>query len=133
MKEEFCAGGLIFRNGEFLVLQYDENYWGHIKGHIEKGEDELKAALREIKEETCITELEQIPGFKETTDFVIQQKEIHKTVVFFLFKTNQKEVCISPEHVNYKWVKLEEAEKQITYENDKEIFRKAVEFLKNLE
>jgi 8-oxo-dGTP pyrophosphatase MutT (NUDIX family) len=69
MDKEFSAGTLIFRKEKeqalFLLIYSNRNkIWGFPKGHIEPGEDEKDAVLREIKEETGISDLRFISGSK---------------------------------------------------------------------
>jgi 8-oxo-dGTP diphosphatase len=58
MKEgrEFAAGGVVGRDGKVLLVQVKnlegEVVWTFPKGHLEKKESWLKAALREVEEET---------------------------------------------------------------------------------
>lgn len=58
MKErrEFAAGGVVGRGEKLLLVQVrnleGEIRWTFPKGHLEKGETWLKAALREVEEET---------------------------------------------------------------------------------
>ncbi len=58
MKEarEYAAGGIIEKNGKVLLVKVTnlqgEVVWTFPKGHLEKNETPLKAALREVEEET---------------------------------------------------------------------------------
>lgn len=58
MKEakEYAAGGIVERNGKILLVKVanlqGEVVWTFPKGHLEKKETPLKAALREVEEET---------------------------------------------------------------------------------
>ncbi|MBI2789331.1 MAG: NUDIX domain-containing protein [Elusimicrobia bacterium] len=58
MKEakEYAAGGVVERNGKVLLVKVanlsGEVVWTFPKGHLEKKETPLKAALREVEEET---------------------------------------------------------------------------------
>lgn len=58
MKEakEYAAGGIVERNGKILLVKVTnlsgEVVWTFPKGHLEKKETPLKAALREVEEET---------------------------------------------------------------------------------
>ncbi len=54
---------------------------------------------------------------------------IFKLVVFYLAETKTKDVKISFEHQNYKWLPYEEALKQLTFKNAKEILKKANAFI----
>lgn len=58
MKEEFSYGAVVFcrRDGElyFVLVQESDGHWSFPKGHIEKGEDGVECALREIWEETGV-------------------------------------------------------------------------------
>jgi 8-oxo-dGTP pyrophosphatase MutT (NUDIX family) len=75
-----------------------------------------------------------LPGFKETIKyfFKFQGKNILKFVTFFLAETKEKNVQISFEHIGYEWLSFEEAMERLTFQNAKEILKKANEFLKNL-
>src|SRR5690606_37487395 len=63
--EERSAGGIVFRarDGVPHVLLIRDPYrnWGLPKGHLENGEDEAAAALREVREETGLEHLELGP------------------------------------------------------------------------
>lgn len=58
MKEakEYAAGGIVERDGKILLVKVTnlqgEVVWTFPKGHLEKKETPLKAALREVEEET---------------------------------------------------------------------------------
>lgn len=58
MKEakEYAAGGIVEKNGKVLLVKVanlqGEVVWTFPKGHLEKKETPLKAALREVEEET---------------------------------------------------------------------------------
>ena len=46
----------------YLVLDYGR-HWDFAKGHVERGEDDLAAATRELAEETGLTGVRVVPGF----------------------------------------------------------------------
>ena len=142
MPIEKSAGTIIFRKkkGEifYLLLHYPgvshrakKDYWDFPKGHIEKGEKEIETAKREAFEETGIKELKFLEGFKETIKyfFKFKGKNILKFVVFFLAQTKEKKVKISFEHKGYLWLPFEKAIKKLSFENSKEILKKANIFL----
>ena len=136
MKKISC-GAIIFRRENdkiyFLLLKYP-NYWGFPKGEMEKNESEIETARREIKEETGIENLNFIFGFRKEYEYsyFLQGKRINKKAIFFLAETNEKDVKISWEHEDFRWVSLEEALKLLTYDEDKKILKEAYEYLKKI-
>ena len=139
---EKSAGAIIFRNqGDqvlFLLLHYPNRssrvkreHWDFSKGHIEKGENEVDAAKREIEEETGLSDIKIIDGFEEIIKyyFTVGKKTIFKTVIFYLAETKTKDIKISDEHVGFIWLPYEESLKKLTYKNARNIIKKAKEFL----
>jgi len=141
MAKEISAGAIIFRKEKgrilYLLLSYTSSgrikreYWGFAKGHIEAGENAARAARREIEEETGLKDINFIKGFRETEKyFFIRGKEkIFKVVIFFLAKTQTKEIKLSFEHKDFQWLSYEEAVKRLTFKNAKKILKKANDFL----
>ncbi len=135
MPVEYSAGAIIFRREEgkifYLLLQYDPEYWGFPKGRIEEGEKEMTAAEREIREETGLEDTVFIKGFEESNEYFFkrQGKTIFKTANFYLAETKTKEIKISKEHSDFKWLPYEEAKEQLTFKNAEETLKKANDFL----
>lgn len=145
---------------EYLLLQYGTRdpkkkkqrglHWDFPKGHIESGETIPETIVREIEEETGIKHIQFIRGFKEKIKYFFvdkhstetgpprrlekptpQKKLVLKMVFFHLARSRTKKVLLTPEHVNYKWLPYEQAYKQVTHKNAKEILKRANHFLKN--
>jgi len=137
MREQKSAGIVLFRNDSgkngFLLLNYPQGHWDFIKGKVEEGETAHETALRETKEETGISDIEFIDGFEESVeyDFRFKNEDIHKTVVFFLAKTNEKKISLSHEHNDFIWLEYDDALKKTTFRNAKNVLSKANEFLLN--
>ena len=135
MREQNSAGIVLFRNdsdkNEFLLLNYPQGHWDFVKGKIEQNETSHETALRETKEETGITNIEFVDGFEESVeyDFRFKKENIHKKVIFFLAKTNEKNIKLSHEHNDYLWLEYNDALKKTTFENAKNVLTKANEFL----
>ena len=141
MSIEKSAGAVIFRKEKnkifYLLLHYPSSskapkeYWDLPKGHIEKGENEIETVKREVEEETGLKDIEIRAGFKETIKYFFRWKDknILKFVTFYLAETKTKEIKISGEHIGYKWLSYSEAMEQLTFQNAKEILKKANEYL----
>ena len=135
MGTETSAGIVLFTNNsnknEFLLLNYPQGHWDFIKGKIEENETPHETSLRETKEETGVSNIEFIDGFEESVeyDFRFKKEDIHKKVIFFLAKTDEKNIKLSHEHNDYLWLEYDDALKKTTFENAKNVLSKANEFL----
>lgn len=132
MSKELSAGMIVYnpKLKKFLLLEYT-SHWGFVKGRIEPGEDENKAAKRELKEETGIIEFKLLDNFKESINYFYKKegKTVYKEAVFFLILAEREDVKISEEHKSYKWCSYEEANKLVKFKNTREILKKANEYL----
>lgn len=143
MPKEKSAGVIIFKksgdNIDYLLLHYESGHWDFPKGQVEEGETEEETARREAEEETGIKDLNFIEGFREWIKYFyrktygLKDKEkapwVVKIVDFYLAETKTKEVNLSFEHKDYKWLPFEEALEQVTYKNAREILEKAHKYL----
>ena len=135
MGTEKSAGIVLFRNdsskNEFLLLNYPQGHWDFVKGKVEKNETPHETAIRETREETGIINIEYLDGFEESVeyDFRFKKEDIHKKVIFFLAKTEEKDVRLSHEHNDYLWLEYNDALKKTTFANAKNVLSKANEFL----
>lgn len=121
------------KNGgvKFLLLHYGAGHWDYVKGQVEPDESEQDTVMRELREETSITEARFIEGFREEISYFYRRdgKLVHKQVVFFLVQAQSSEVRLSYEHVGYEWLGFEEALKRLTFTTAKNILKKANEHL----
>jgi bis(5'-nucleosidyl)-tetraphosphatase len=134
---ERSAGVVVFRetpNGRrFLLLDYTR-YFDFTKGHVEKGESDAQAAVRETREETGIADLSFVPGFAHEITYSFRHAKrgpVRKTVVFFLASTRTEQVRLSHEHVGYAWVDAEAAMRKVKYASAKEVLAAALAFLES--
>ena len=135
-RDETSAGGIVFRldagQPVFLLIRDSYRNWGFPKGHLEVGEEPAAAALREVKEETGLSDL-SIRGEIETIDwfFRFRGQLIHKICHFFLMETAEATTC--PQHAEgitaCRWMRFEEAQSLVSYANAREVLRRAQEML----
>jgi 8-oxo-dGTP pyrophosphatase MutT (NUDIX family) len=134
MKEEISSGIILFneiQDRKFLLLNYPSKHWDFVKGKMEKGETPHETALRETNEETGITDIEFLEGFKEEIEYYFRadNQDIHKKVIFFLGKTKTLDIILSHEHLDFVWLDYDNAINKITYKNAKDLLKKSKEFL----
>jgi len=110
------AGVVVVRPSEegwrFLLLRAF-NHWDFPKGMVESGEEPLEAALREVKEESLIDDLEFAWGESSTRTGPYSRG---KVACYYVAVTRTVEVTLPvnpelgrPEHSEFRWVDFDEA------------------------
>lgn len=134
--KEFSAGFIVFsvdQHGlrKYLLLHYPSGHFDFPKGHLEQGESDLQAAIRELTEETGISNIEVISGFEEFIHYGFYRKEgqVLKKVTFFLGQSPAQEITLSHEHQGYLWLEYDQALAKITFDNAKTLLQKAEKHL----
>jgi bis(5'-nucleosidyl)-tetraphosphatase len=144
-RQERSAGFILFRRSpggaidpsntappEFLLLDYGR-HWEFAKGHVNKGESDLDAAVRELHEEAGIADAAVVDGFRHEVVYFFRGRKglIRKTVVFFLAETHvaDGDVVLSHEHVGFAFLPLEPALKRVTFAGARQVLRAAHDHL----
>jgi len=136
MLNEKSCGAVIYRKKDestkYLLLNYAAGHWDFVKGNVELGEAEKETVVRELKEETGITDAQFIDGFREAIAYFYRRQglTVHKEVVFFLMESYTDKVTLSFEHIGYIWLDYQHAMGKLTFKNAKDTLQKANEFLK---
>jgi 8-oxo-dGTP pyrophosphatase MutT (NUDIX family) len=132
---DLLAAGIILYNQNtkrYLIIQhsyYSGGHWGFPKGAVEPNETVKEAAIREVKEEVGITvdkleEFEKVNVY-EPHYFNGKLKEVH----YFLSYTTQEGLMDKWELQDMRWLLYNQAIERLQYDRDKEILKKAEEFI----
>ena len=138
-KREISAGGVVYqRNGDEIEVvlasrrtRRGQLAWGLAKGGIEDDETMEEAAIREVREETgLLAEIEESLG--ETRYFYVwEDVRIRKTVHFFLMRHTGGNVDDRDDEMEeIRWFPLERALKRAAYRGERDVLKRAAEFLR---
>ncbi len=122
------SGGIVLGpDGRLVIVEQHGNSWSFPKGGLEEGESELEAAVREIREETGISELSCVRALGSYDRYSIgkdgksEMTELGlRTRTFFLFRTPQ--TALTPEDgevTEARWTTVEEALTLLTHPADR--------------
>lgn len=133
-----CAGGIIINQfNKIAIVNQNHDSWSLPKGHIDKGESAINAAVREIYEETGIinpTLIKKIGTYEryriglDGNDDLSELKTIH----IFLFQSNQKILTpIDKNNPEAKWINIKEVENYLTHKEDIKFFKENIKLFIN--
>ncbi len=131
MKKEKSCGILVFDGNKVLMVKHRKGHWGFPKGHVEAGETEEETAIREVKEETnCDAKI--IEGFRKAINYN-PKEDVNKDVIFFVGEPITKNIVAQEEEVSdVLFVPIKEAAQAVTYDEEKEVLKEAIEFMEVL-
>ena len=112
MRQLKSCGVLVVRGDpidSYLLMQHSDRL-DLPKGHVDPGESEVQCALRELREETGITEDDIVldPDFRFTTEYAVRPERFNselcqKTTVIFLGVLMREVEIVTTEHQGYAW------------------------------
>jgi len=139
VRHELSAGGVIWRRREgggaadvVLVRPSGKRTWVLPKGHVEKGEGVLEAALREASEETGLRvaageplgEVSYVYSWRDRGDGRLTR--VFKRVHFFLMEcVGGDPSAHDAETEEVAWVPLDRAPEQASHESERDLIIKA--------
>ena len=133
--EKSCGALVVRREKEnYYVLMIRHKAGGHRsfpKGHMEQGETEYATALREVMEETS-SRIAIVSDFRSTVTYSPSPGVMKEVVYFLAFTTEQSIQPREGEIAEVEWVPIEQAESCLTHENDKTVFRAAMDRMQHL-
>ena len=74
--EKSCGAVVFKRNGEvqYLLLHYEAGHWDYVKGQVEPNESEKDTVVRELEEETGITNARFVEDFREEISYFYRRE-----------------------------------------------------------
>ena len=122
----------IERDGRYLLLHrvkkendLNRDKWVGIGGKFEENESPEECLLREVREETGLTGIKLMDGFRESVEYS-PKPGVKKQVVYFLGTTEQEKLMRQEEEISeIMWAPLRCAADLVSFANDKRLLRHA--------
>ena len=135
LREKSCGAVVFIKTGcltKYLLLNYEAGHWDFVKGNVEPNENEKQTVVRELQEETSITNAQFVDGFREAIVYFYRRQglTVRKEVVFFIMESYTDKVQLSFEHIGYIWMDYQHALEKLTFKNAKDVLQKTRDFLK---
>ncbi len=124
-KEKSCGCIIIKDNKVLLINEIHGNFWGFPKGHMENGENEIKTALREVKEEVGL-DVKIDTDKRYVLNYIIDNKIDKTTVLYVAEPISDKIVMQESEIDNVKWCSFDEALDLLTFNDWKKVLREVI-------
>jgi diadenosine hexaphosphate hydrolase (ATP-forming) len=128
---ELAAGAVVMGpDGRALLLlhHHAEDRWCFPKGHVDPGESLAAAAAREIVEESGLRHVSLDREIAEVAYRYYRPDRhlnVHKTTVYFLGRSPDRELRLEATFDRATWVELDEAMRMVPYDTDRTVLEAA--------
>lgn len=133
VRDAVAAGGVVLRerDGRLEVViagRFADGTWVFPKGQPDRAESPEETALREVAEETGLAVGIVAPLGSIDYWFASGGVRFHKVVHFYLMEATGGDVARHDwEYDEVRWAPVEEAQQALSFENYREMLRRAVE------
>jgi dihydroneopterin triphosphate diphosphatase len=103
--------------------------WEAVHGHIEAAEQPVRAALRELEEETGLTELRLYNLSRVELFYQHRSDEVSLIPVFAALVAREAEVRLGPEHDRFEWLGPELAAQRLAWPRERRALEDIVALL----
>ncbi len=110
---------------EFLLLRrapgrYMAGVWYTVAGHIQPGETAIRAAVRELHEETVLVPVELYCLDRVGSFYVSSEDTLWHAIIFCALVAADAPVRLNPEHDTFRWVPRQTAAAQFFWSSSRE-------------
>ena len=132
MQREYSAGAVVYTRIDgvyhFALVVERNGDCGLPKGHLEQGENEHQAALREIREELGL-DVVFVPGFRRVIDYTLRNGKT-KFVTYFLATYEGQSISVNPSEVSDAYLlPFEQAIEALKFPKSKRTLELAYQYL----
>ena len=118
---------------KFLILKRSktkiyEHLWQGVAGKIEDGETASQTAIRELKEETDLAPYKMFVADHVSSFYESHFDRINLVPVFGI-EVRSKNIVLSEEHCEYKWLEFDKAYSRLTWNGQKKGLKVIYEML----
>ena len=121
------AGGVVFnRDGDVLLIRHRKGEWVFPKGHIERGEDRVETAVREVAEEAGVVSHCPEPTQTWTTEYTNPRGERRRITWFALETASEAPTMREAQFPEGAFVPPDEALDLLAFDEDRSLLAKVL-------
>lgn len=132
------AGGIVLNTkSEVLLINEGEGdgFWGFPKGRPEKDGTLLETAIREITEETGLTEVTKIAELgsyqRHPVWHGVENEAEIKDITLFLFRTNQELPAANMENNECRWFPVNQVADKLSHDKDRQFLEEIMPLIRS--